>query len=561
MNSDINIFISHCHANHEDQYFLDELLKFINPVIKNMDGVNLWSDKQILTGMDLDHSIQEKLKDSNLMICLVSSDYLNSNYCIEKELKDAIEKNQIGEPNIFPIILRKCVWKYTFFGKILCQPKDGTPLKEFPELDYALTSIADELVRVINHLKVIQDKKKALPSIVHETTLTIPVESSKLSTHLNNIGVHIVHSSKDSLSLNEIFVYPDIRVISDNATIQKYIWTPQEVLSTFDHLYFMGTEEIGKTSLLKKLAQDQLDKGKQVVILKGSDIKKTNIDLLVRQFQEQYEIADLPQFSELTLFIDDFEKQSLKPQHLDTLLKDLCEQFYQVIIFIDKKEYLQSQSKYIRHSFTEVEILPFGFKKRSELIKKWVLLDSDNSESIITDAEFSRIDLISRNFDSIMKKNIMDSRPIYIITIIQTLENMSYSNGSFALTSYGQCYHVLMTGMLTKAKVAPSDLDGVFNFLSYFAYYLYKLKIDTISEEEFEDVIQKYSQQYVPSNDIKQILLTSGILSSPDSDNLKFSQKYLYYFSCAKHLSDNSKLLKADISDLCANIHNEHNAG
>jgi hypothetical protein len=140
-----------------------------------------------------------------------------------------------------------------------------------------------------------------------------------------------------------------------------------------------------------------------------------------------------------------------------------------------------------------------------------------------------------------MKKNIMDSRPIYIISIMQTLENLSYTNGNYSLTSYGQCYHVLITGMLSKAKVAINDLDGILNFLSYLAYYFYKLKIENISEEEFDIVIFDYSQQYVPPNNVKDILLNSGILSSPDNDSLKFSQKYLYYFSCAKHLSDNSK--------------------
>lgn len=290
------------------------------------------------------------------------------------------------------------------------------------------------------------------------------------------------------------------------------------------------------------------------------DIKSTDIGSMIQSYKDKFEVSELPSHKEITVFIDDFEKQKLKPQHLDNLLKKLADEFSQVIIFIDKKQFIQSQNKYIKHGFKEAEILPFGYKKRHELIKKWVLLESNNDQNIISDEVYNRIDLFSRNFDSIMKKNIMDSRPIYIISIMQTLENLSYTNGNYSLTSYGQCYHVLITGMLSKAKVAINDLDGILNFLSYLAYYFYKLKIENISEEEFDIVIFDYSQQFVPPNNVKDILLNSGILSSPDNDSLKFSQKYLYYFSCAKHLSDNSKFLKSDITYLCENIHNEHNA-
>ncbi|MEQ1120744.1 hypothetical protein [Acinetobacter seifertii] len=290
------------------------------------------------------------------------------------------------------------------------------------------------------------------------------------------------------------------------------------------------------------------------------DIKSTDILNVISTYKNRYGINDLLPLNQVTLFIDDFEKQKLKPQHLDTLLKKLSNEFAQVVIFIDKNAIIQDRSKYIKHGFIEVEILPFGYKKRHELIKKWVLLESGNDENVISDEIYNRIDLFSRHFDSIMKKNIMDSRPIYIISIMQTLENLSYTNGNYSLTSYGQCYHVLITGMLSKAKVAIHDLDGVLNFLSYLAYYFYKLKIESISSEEFEQVIMEYSKRFVPPSNVKDILINSGVLASPDNDVLKFSQKYLYYFSCAKHLSDNSKILKQDITYLCENIHNEQNA-
>ena len=120
-------------------------------------------------------------------------------------------------------------------------------------------------------------KKKLTPKIQNVIDGQF-IESTKLSDYLNNLGIQIKHANKDFLSLNEIFIYPDIRVINDASTIQKQTWTPQEVLESHKLIYFLGTEEIGKTSLLKKLAQDCLNKGEKIIIFNGLDIKNTECD-------------------------------------------------------------------------------------------------------------------------------------------------------------------------------------------------------------------------------------------------------------------------------------------
>lgn len=162
MSQEINIFVSYCHTNEEDTKFLDDLLMFIKPAINNLSNAKLWVDKKIKTGQDLRHTIEAALTEMNLMICMVSPEYLNSDYCINKELQDALEKRKIGKANIFPIILRKCPWKHTFFGQVLCQPKDGKPLKDWDDRDEVFSDITDELMDVIHHIRsnAMDEKKK-----------------------------------------------------------------------------------------------------------------------------------------------------------------------------------------------------------------------------------------------------------------------------------------------------------------------------------------------------------------------------------------------------------------
>ncbi len=372
--------------------------------------------------------------------------------------------------------------------------------------------------------------------------------------------MEIKHPKKDFLTLDDIYIYPDIRDISDESTIKKRIYSVEEILKKYEYVYFLGTEEIGKTTLLKRIAKDYLEQNNSVIVLDGKDIKTTSIDELLKRFYRKYSLPEIETFDNSVLLIDDLSKQNLQNHHFEKLITELVKKFKQIIIFIDKQHFIQESGKYLKHNFHEVEILPFGFHKRHEFIKKWLTIGSTNDEENISNELYERIDHITSQFNTIMKKNIMDSRPIYLITIIQTLENLS-QNGNFHLTSFGQCYQVLINEMLRKSKVTnPQDIDGVINFLSYISYYFYKNNIYLVSEDEFEKIVTEYGKKFVAITGIKEILLDGGIFYSRDNYNLQFSQKYLYYFCCAKYFSDNSQILQSEIEKLCKNIYNEQKA-
>ncbi|HIQ35656.1 MAG TPA: toll/interleukin-1 receptor domain-containing protein [Acinetobacter venetianus] len=155
----LKIFISYCH---EDESYKDELLKYIKPIIDNQSNIELWHDRLMKTGDELKNIINNELEEMSLMICLISADYLGSNFCIQTELKAALEQRKINKNNIFPIILRKCGWKHTVFSDLLCQPLDGKPVKEWGDKDDVYTDIADALADVIKSLKSDNTVKKKL---------------------------------------------------------------------------------------------------------------------------------------------------------------------------------------------------------------------------------------------------------------------------------------------------------------------------------------------------------------------------------------------------------------
>lgn len=109
----MNIFIAFAD---QDRDVRNNLLRQMD-LVKDSQGWNIWSSKEILAGEDWDAEIKQRLMDSQVVILLLSADFLTSKYILEKELPQAVEKHKRGDCLIIPVIARVCHWKDTPFGK------------------------------------------------------------------------------------------------------------------------------------------------------------------------------------------------------------------------------------------------------------------------------------------------------------------------------------------------------------------------------------------------------------------------------------------------------------
>lgn len=109
----MNIFIAF--AN-QDRDVRDKLLRQMN-LVKDRQGWNIWSAKEIKAGERWDEEIKQRLIDSEVVILLLSTDFFNSKYIIETELPKVVEKHKLGDCQIIPVIARVCHWKDTPFGE------------------------------------------------------------------------------------------------------------------------------------------------------------------------------------------------------------------------------------------------------------------------------------------------------------------------------------------------------------------------------------------------------------------------------------------------------------
>jgi hypothetical protein len=108
-----------------------------------------WHDRRISAGTEWDGSIDEHLESASIILLLISSDFLASDYCYDKEMKRAMERHEERTTRVIPIILRKCDWHDAPFGKLQALPKDSKPITSWPDRDEAFTDVVAGLKRAI----------------------------------------------------------------------------------------------------------------------------------------------------------------------------------------------------------------------------------------------------------------------------------------------------------------------------------------------------------------------------------------------------------------------------
>jgi hypothetical protein len=141
--------------SHKDEIFRDRLETHL-AMLKREGTVETWHDRRIAAGDEFAGVIDERIEAADLILLLVSADFLNSNYCYDIEMKRAMERHAAGEARVIPIILGHCDWHSAPFGKLLAAPKDGKPIVSWPDLDEAFVD-------------VIRQIRGTLPSVAHQS--------------------------------------------------------------------------------------------------------------------------------------------------------------------------------------------------------------------------------------------------------------------------------------------------------------------------------------------------------------------------------------------------------
>ena len=131
-----------------DEELKNELVKHLEP-LRRLNLIETWHDRKIKPGDEWDRLILGKLGKADIVLLLVSIDFINSAYCYDVELEDAMERHSRKEAVVIPIVLRNCLWSHTPFAKLQALPKDRRAVVAWPNRDEAFVNVAEGVQQVV----------------------------------------------------------------------------------------------------------------------------------------------------------------------------------------------------------------------------------------------------------------------------------------------------------------------------------------------------------------------------------------------------------------------------
>ena len=139
--------------SHRDETLRDELAKHLT-VLRRQGVIKEWHDRRISAGQEWKGAIDKELNDADVILLLVSSDFVASDYCFDVELKRAIERHHSGEARVIAVILRPVAWDGLPFAKLQFLPKDGNPITKWPNQDEAFESVTRGIQTALAELQI-----------------------------------------------------------------------------------------------------------------------------------------------------------------------------------------------------------------------------------------------------------------------------------------------------------------------------------------------------------------------------------------------------------------------
>ncbi|APR67818.1 toll-Interleukin receptor [Thalassolituus oleivorans] len=544
------IFISY---SHKDEEFKNSLAEHLAG-LERSGAISEWNDRKIAPGTDWSHEINENLKNADLILFLISSSFLSSDYCVNIEAETALSMHNAGEAQLIPIVIRAVDWSDSPLSKLQGLPKDAQPIASWPDKDEAWVNVIRGIKK---HITEFKQKINRDIKLIKSGEIS-PTES--IIEWLDDTEITLTHRKVNRIKLSDIYTIPDVE-IDDNSKKELRIYKSACYLpDRFEKFLVFGEEQQGKTSLLKHYYKSFLTQSKFPLILEGSKVKDANPEVIIKkELAWQYEglsYEDFTNSQEKIIIIDNIDDIGLNRKYRDKFISDICLLADKCIFTHQLAFSLLVDEIPALDDFGRAELIGLGNKKREEIIQRWISL---GIEQTITEEDlYTRCDELKDTINSVVKKNIVPPKPIYILMLLQMFE--AHSKLNLELSSHGHCYQQLIYQSFENAKINEREFDKYLNVLTELAWWIFS-KSQNPNEAQLDIFFEEYCKVYLEVD--KEIVIsklsTHSILQVKDF-RTGFKYPYIYYFFVGKKISESyleNAYIQGQVNHLLDNLHRE----
>lgn len=404
------------------------------------------------------------------------------------------------------------------------------------------------------------------------------VFKDEFNEFINDTGIQIRQRGGEKPSLREIYVFPDIEVLSPGNLAG--VWPGAGRINSSELIgaaasggvLVCGPEDSGKTSLLKVLAQSLAEAGFYPVYADGRNLRiprpEETREFFLGKYGSQYTaessglITSGPR-EKMILLLDNADRIRTGSAELGFFLLGLNVHFGGAILTAENPpEYAdlpKGLSVYgVPAGYAVCGIAELGQTLREELISKWTLSGETEDEETAA----GRKNRLRGAVDTVLARNLVPSYPVFILTILQMADSGDQEGPG--ASSYGQYYDYLITKSLKEA-VRREDMPFFMSLLPGLAYRMFSKRSRWISEEDIEALVGEVSADFPNppegTHSVITALLGSDTLAGREP-GYEFRHGYIYHYFAALYFSRNlqNENVKEEVRRLTGSLDDEEYA-
>ena len=538
-----NLFISYSHQDKEHKAALE---RHLAPLTRQ-NLIRVWSDSDILAGENLHDEIALALRECEVFVPLISTSYIQSKYCYEIELTEAMNRRSAETCLVVPIIVRPTAFDGLPISDLKLLPDDAEPIVRFCDSDEGWLQAV-----------------RGLQSILEEIPgFRVPHLRTSMSAWLNDTELsYRSRTSTADIKLDALYVFPDLRTNDAEITERTRLAESSHIHAHDSHCLVLAEEQSGKTAFCRRYYAKVLGEGEYYPLY--IDAKSISSSKFASIFEsalaQQYTIS--PPLSQCVPLIDDFDSAKLS-------LEDLSKFTHFIIGNCEKSVVILSETFKITHDFSTLDefavftMLPLGNARREQLIENW--LRATGYADGLRESAFlqEHVDEKKRYIDTFVRRNIVPSKAIFILSILQV--SVSLALHSLELTSHGHCYQHLILEALRRANTRTENLDSYINYLIELAFGMFESDGRGIERKELRLFNARYSDKFhspVTPERMVDHLVRCHILNRSDAGQVSFQYRYIYFFYVGKAIADQISLDKTQqtVTSLMGSLHLDDHA-
>lgn len=143
------LFVSY---SRKDKKYLEKF-KVQIASLKRKNIIEDWNDQEIIGGDVWEDILKHQLETADIIVFLVSPDFIASDYIYDIEVKKAIERHRKGEVIIVPIIIRPCDFNSLEISKFQALPKNAQPISKWVDDDEAWLDVLLGIKKIIERFQ------------------------------------------------------------------------------------------------------------------------------------------------------------------------------------------------------------------------------------------------------------------------------------------------------------------------------------------------------------------------------------------------------------------------